>query len=91
MQVRITLQNNAAVSDPTTLHTTTSDSAKFHANDHNYKIIFPNGSPFSVSDFTVPLGADVTQVPTGAQGNFKYNLKNLDTGEERDPRIIIQP
>lgn len=91
MQVSITLKNNTAVSDPTTLHTTTSDSARFHASDHNYRITFPNGSPFSTSSFTVLLGTDVTLTPTGANGDFKYNLKNLDTGEEKDPRIIIQP
>jgi len=91
MQINITFQDNNAVSDPATLHTGTSDYAEFHANDHNYRVLFPSGSPFSASTFDVPRGTAVRQTPTGASGTFKYNLKNLDTGVEKDPKIIIQP
>jgi hypothetical protein len=93
MQVNITLQNNTATSDPTTLHTSTSDYAEFHSNDANYRITFPNDTPFSVSTFTCAPGSDVRQNvrPGAAQKEYKYNLKNLNTGVEVDPKVIIQP
>lgn len=92
MQVNITFQDNKATADPTTLWSTNPDYAEFHSNDHNYRVTFPNATPFSVSTFTCAPGTDVKQsLRAGASGEYKYNLKNLDTGVEVDPKVIVQP
>lgn len=92
MRVNITLADNSATADPTTLHTTGGDYAEFHSNDHNYRVTFPNNSPFLQSSFTCAPGVDVKQTTrTGANGEYKYNLKNLDTGVKVDPKVIVQP